>query len=964
MKKSNTLLAKKYISVIMVAIICSTIFYGANIKASLIWEKPTVKQFVEGVTLTNYNRLTSSGWQNINVAIADLNNPDLSINPLKDPSSVASSSSMNNLVKSNKALIGINASFFYYSDGDGKNNDVGLVMKDGVLLRSSADLNSTKSEMATLCQDYNGNFSVEYLKPYLFIQTEDGGLYKVARYNSSYKSHTSLSVFDRKYSATTPGSNKFPGTVELIVQNNKMVELREGLGPANIPENGFAVVTSGSGVKKLKSIFKEGRELYFDGFLDEPAQENLSTPVPVATPTPATTKAPDTQATAAVTPGDIIVLGNSASDTPTDAPTSVPTDNSALMPKKISAYKMMITGGATLVKAGTIPSSFSHLPNGSAASTVSARSAVGISKDGKKVYLVTVDNSNDNKGMGLNTLADYMKNLGCYYAINFDGSGSTKMSQSSPSYTSATLVNTPSDSRTVMNGLGIFTNNIGDGKFANLIISTKKARFFKDVKDTLTIEAYDNAYNAVAIDNKNIKYTVEGVEGTFSGGNKFTPTTTGTAIITAEYQGKTSRITIPVVGKPTTLSANKNSITLKKGKTSSLTITATNNEGYSFNPAKTAIKWSVSKKIGTISSKGVFTATKKGSGYVTAAYKGLTYSIPVSVYTSKTKKIANLKSKNTSNSTYTLPSNTLNLSVKVKNTKASSDKLQIKVVNKNKKAYTLTVCNNLNWTGTKTYTIAVSNITNPQKVTKIYTTLNNKQTKVKSLKLLQLSAEYGKITATSKVKLPSSSVFKDSLRITKAVKNPTTTIHITKQTGKVDTTRKTKILNSFATASNKTASALVTIGKQKYTYTKKFKSTYLNANTTSKSNTFDTVDIIRLDTTKGSVLSLSISQMSYLLQQLNNNDNYKVICTTTNPDKWPNARERKLFYDVVDRYVSRTGKQVTVITGGSKYTSVITNGVRMITVPDTIHSTSNKKYTYLELTIKNGVPKFRNVIAK
>lgn len=68
------------------------------------------------------------------------------------------------------------------------------------------------------------------------------------------------------------------------------------------------------------------------------------------------------------------------------------------------------------------------------------RTGVGLSKDGKTLYLMTVDGRRESEGgMSLVELAQTMIRLGAYEAMNFDGGGSTTM------VVEGKLVNRPSD---------------------------------------------------------------------------------------------------------------------------------------------------------------------------------------------------------------------------------------------------------------------------------------------------------------------------------------------------------------------------------------------------------------------------------------------------------------------------------------------------------------------------------------
>ena len=68
------------------------------------------------------------------------------------------------------------------------------------------------------------------------------------------------------------------------------------------------------------------------------------------------------------------------------------------------------------------------------------RSAIGFSKDSTELYFVVVDGrSSKSVGMTLVELADYMRSLGAYQALNFDGGGSSTL------IVQGKIVNSPSD---------------------------------------------------------------------------------------------------------------------------------------------------------------------------------------------------------------------------------------------------------------------------------------------------------------------------------------------------------------------------------------------------------------------------------------------------------------------------------------------------------------------------------------
>ncbi|MCM3716148.1 phosphodiester glycosidase family protein [Alkalihalobacillus oceani] len=122
--------------------------------------------------------------------------------------------------------------------------------------------------------------------------------------------------------------------------------------------------------------------------------------------------------------------------------------------------EFMMATGPTLVRNGQV--SISMNESGSFATSRHPRSAVGISGDGTKLFLVTIDGrqSGYSQGATLRELAEYMRSLGAYQAINLDGGGSTTMVARLPYYEQAITVNRPSESslRAVPNTLQVISS--------------------------------------------------------------------------------------------------------------------------------------------------------------------------------------------------------------------------------------------------------------------------------------------------------------------------------------------------------------------------------------------------------------------------------------------------------------------------------------------------------------------------
>lgn len=111
----------------------------------------------------------------------------------------------------------------------------------------------------------------------------------------------------------------------------------------------------------------------------------------------------------------------------------------------------VIGGGTLLIKNGMAA------PNTHNIGGRNPRSAFGVDKTGKIIYLVAVDGRGDGIGMTLSELRDFMFEIGVYNAINFDGGGSTQLALRQEGKWDVGTVNSPSQVpyRRVINALGL-----------------------------------------------------------------------------------------------------------------------------------------------------------------------------------------------------------------------------------------------------------------------------------------------------------------------------------------------------------------------------------------------------------------------------------------------------------------------------------------------------------------------------
>ncbi|MFH9614238.1 phosphodiester glycosidase family protein [Streptomyces pratensis] len=154
--------------------------------------------------------------------------------------------------------------------------------------------------------------------------------------------------------------------------------------------------------------------------------------------------------------------------------------------------------------------------DGAGNNTAAPRTAVGFSKDGRTMQVVTVDGrQTDSGGVTLTELGVMMRGAGSYSALNLDGGGSSTLVAREPGSDALQVENSPSDGseRTVPNGLAL-TAPDGSGRLEGFWVETRTPagaapgddpvggghpeRVFPGLTRQLTAAGYDETYGPAA----------------------------------------------------------------------------------------------------------------------------------------------------------------------------------------------------------------------------------------------------------------------------------------------------------------------------------------------------------------------------------------------------------------------------------------------------------------------------------
>lgn len=292
----------------------------------------------------------------------------------------------------------------------------------------------------------------------------------------------------------------------------------------------------------------------------------------------------------------------------------------------IKNIKFAISGGALLIKDGEIPETFSSNITGT-----HPRTAIGTSKDGETLYLVTVDGRQTSSiGMTQQELAEFLVEINVYNAINLDGGGSTTMVAQNLGDNFLSTINSPSGGslRAVINGIGVISDTPSSTKVAHLIFDIEDTNIFKGMERKITVKGYNKYYSPIEIDQNDIKWSYNGVPVEVEDGI-ITGNEVGTTNLTATYKNVKATVEINILSNPNEISISPKKVIIEPSKSTSFTATLKNKNGYYSNVDTNNILWKIeeyfvdgeSEEIPTDAKfeNGMFTATSSGSYIISAS---------------------------------------------------------------------------------------------------------------------------------------------------------------------------------------------------------------------------------------------------------------------------------------------------------------------------------------------------------
>ena len=265
------------------------------------------------------------------------------------------------------------------------------------------------------------------------------------------------------------------------------------------------------------------------------------------------------------------------------------------------------------------------------------RTAVGIKEDGSLVVYAVDGRQNSSKGLSLLQLADHMKALGCTYAFNMDGGGSTTLYSRLPGKeASATIKNVPSNTgaaqRKVANALLLVYKGTGSNEVHNLSVYPSMTLAMPGASVQLSTYASNELFEPVTLSNS-VQYYVKEGSGTVNSTGLYTAgQNIGVEVIEATSGKANGQTQIEVIKDDLIFTPSTKKVTLEANQTTDINMSVKRGPVDVVSSDKLFI-WSCDEHIGTIDANGIFKASEKTAqtGNIYVQYRTYNLTIPVQI---------------------------------------------------------------------------------------------------------------------------------------------------------------------------------------------------------------------------------------------------------------------------------------------------------------------------------------------
>jgi hypothetical protein len=161
------------------------------------------------------------------------------------------------LKQQENAVAAINADFFHNTKPD---SPLGLMIREGKMVSSPV----TEKPYSSLAVTNDGTAFLGDWLNHMYVSTENGNIFSIMAYNKITWNYHRITMLDSNWGEMTPGAaGEYQDIVEIIVEDDRVSEIRHGRPPTRIPSNGYVILASGQQGQSLLQGIKPGEKISF-----------------------------------------------------------------------------------------------------------------------------------------------------------------------------------------------------------------------------------------------------------------------------------------------------------------------------------------------------------------------------------------------------------------------------------------------------------------------------------------------------------------------------------------------------------------------------------------------------------------------------------------------------------------------------------------------------------------------------
>lgn len=240
--------------ILATALICSfALSYPVYaVEYSSIYDLSNKVRISSGISYEGIKKLTTLGWMNINVVRANLTDEYTQTKPLYNVNGTSTGTTLSSMMENLGAIAGINGDFFYMQNPV---QPYGPIITDGEVINSPLH---NYEKYPTISLDKNGGVDISVWNPIITIKNSAGKVTNVAFVNKGASVKYNTVVFNKYYGKKSIGKTKNQDIVEIVVRDNKVVEIRDNMDATTIPEDGYIIACASDKKNEVKNSFTVG----------------------------------------------------------------------------------------------------------------------------------------------------------------------------------------------------------------------------------------------------------------------------------------------------------------------------------------------------------------------------------------------------------------------------------------------------------------------------------------------------------------------------------------------------------------------------------------------------------------------------------------------------------------------------------------------------------------------------------